>query len=154
MHLLDVPPPVQPDLSLSQALSLKEAEKTVLSDRVSSLQTELSAAALEAERMSREVAHYKEQEQVMRLPVTDLIFHCCLNIIQSSKRRIFCFVFPQIRVGALNGELLELRSQLEDAASVHERELHVLRETCADCRARADAALKEVDDDVHLLCDD
>lgn len=49
----------------SQALSLKEAEKTVLSDRVSSLQAELSAAALEAERMSREAAHYKEQEQVM-----------------------------------------------------------------------------------------
>lgn len=48
----------------SQALSLKEAEKTVLSDRVSSLQAELSAAALEAERMSREAAHYKEQEQV------------------------------------------------------------------------------------------
>ncbi len=51
----------------SQALSLKEAEKTVLSDRVSTLQAELSAAALEAERMSREAAHYKEQEQVMRL---------------------------------------------------------------------------------------
>ena len=49
----------------SQALSLKEAEKTVLSDRVSSLQAELSAAALEAERMSREAGHYKEQEQVM-----------------------------------------------------------------------------------------
>jgi len=47
-----------------QALSLKEAEKTVLSDRVSALQTELSAAALEAERMSREAAHCEEQEQV------------------------------------------------------------------------------------------
>lgn len=49
----------------SQALSLKEAEKTILSDRMSSLQAELSAAALEAERMSREAAHSKEQEQVM-----------------------------------------------------------------------------------------
>lgn len=50
--------------SVDQALSLKESEKTVLSDRVSSLQAELSAASLEAERMSREAAHYKEQEQV------------------------------------------------------------------------------------------
>lgn len=48
----------------SQALSLKEAEKTVLSERVSSLQAELSAAALETERVAREAAHYKEQEQV------------------------------------------------------------------------------------------
>ena len=47
-----------------QALSLKEAEKSVLSDRVSTLQAEVSAAALEAERMTREAAHYKEQEQV------------------------------------------------------------------------------------------
>lgn len=35
-----------------------------MSDRMSSLQAELSAAALEAERMSREAANYKEQEQV------------------------------------------------------------------------------------------
>lgn len=48
-----------------QALSLKETEKAVLSDRVSYLQAELTAAALEAERMSREAALYKEQEQVM-----------------------------------------------------------------------------------------
>lgn len=53
----------------SQALSLKEAEKTLLSDRASSLQAELSAAALEAERMSREAAHCKEQEQVKGLLV-------------------------------------------------------------------------------------
>lgn len=46
---------------------MKETEKAVLSDRVSYLQTELSAAALEAERMSREAALYKEQEQVMPL---------------------------------------------------------------------------------------
>lgn len=39
----------------------------MLSDRVSYLQTELSAAALEAERMSREATLYKEQEQVMPL---------------------------------------------------------------------------------------
>lgn len=51
--------------SLCQALSLKEAEKTLLSDRLSSLQADLSAAAVEVERMSREAAHYKEQEQVM-----------------------------------------------------------------------------------------
>lgn len=43
---------------------MKEAEKTVLSERVSSLQAELSAAALETERVAREAAHYKEQEQV------------------------------------------------------------------------------------------
>lgn len=51
-----------------QALSLKETEKAVLADRVSYLQTELSAAALEAERMSREAALYKEQEQVRPWP--------------------------------------------------------------------------------------
>lgn len=50
-----------------QALSLKETEKAVLSDRVSYLQTELSAAVLEAERMSREATLYKEQEQVTPL---------------------------------------------------------------------------------------
>lgn len=61
-------------LLFPQALSLKEAEKTVLSDRVSSLQAELSAAALEAERMSREAAHYREQEQVMWLPVCVCLF--------------------------------------------------------------------------------
>lgn len=54
-----------------QALSLKETEKAVLSDRVSNLQAELAAAALEAERMSREAALYKEQEQVM--PVTCVV---------------------------------------------------------------------------------
>lgn len=43
---------------------MKEAEKTVLSERVSSLQAELSAAALETERVAREAAHYNEQEQV------------------------------------------------------------------------------------------
>lgn len=59
------------------------------------------------------------------------------------------FVFTQIRVGALNSEVLELRSQLEDAASVHERELHSLRETCTDLQSRADVALKEVDDAVQ-----
>lgn len=37
----------------------------MLSDRVSYLQTELSAVALEAERTSREAALYKEQEQVI-----------------------------------------------------------------------------------------
>lgn len=62
----------------------------------------------------------------------------------------FCFVFTQIRVGALNSELLELRSQLEDAASVHERELHSFRETCTDLQSRADVALKEVDDAVQV----
>lgn len=50
--------------SLSQALSLKEAEKAVLSDRVSLLQTELSAVALEVKRLLREAADYKEQEEV------------------------------------------------------------------------------------------
>lgn len=41
--------------------------------------------------------------------------------------------------------MLELRSQLEDAASARERELHSLQETCSDLRSRADIALKEVD---------
>ncbi len=58
---------------------------------------------------------------------------------------IFCFSSVQIRVAALTSELHELRSQLEDAASVHERELHTLRETCTDLQSRADVALKEVD---------
>lgn len=54
------------------------------------------------------------------------------------------FAPVQIRVGALNSELLELRSRLEDTASLHERELHSFRETCADLRSQADIALKEV----------
>ena len=47
-------------------------------------------------------------------------------------------------MGALTGELLELRSQLEDAASLHERDLHRLQESCTDLQTRSDAALKEV----------
>lgn len=50
----------------------------------------------------------------------------------------------QVRVGALSSELLELRSRMEDAASLHERDLHSLQETCADLRSRADVTLKEV----------
>ena len=83
----------------SQALSLKEAEKTVLSDRVSSLQAELSAAALEVDRMSREAAHYKEQEQVMWLPVwvhalisSSLILH---KHMRERHQRTFCFYTDQ-----------------------------------------------------------
>ena len=48
-----------------QALSLKEAEKAVLADKVSALQAELTAAVRDTERTSREAALYKEQEQVM-----------------------------------------------------------------------------------------
>lgn len=92
---------------------MKEAEKAALSDRVSGLQAELSAAALEAEQRTREAEHYKEQEQT--------------------------------RVEALTGELLELRSQLEDAVSLHKRELYSLRETCNDLQSRADVALRELD---------
>lgn len=60
---------VKQSFSPPQALSLKEAEKAVLSDRVSSLQTELSAAALEVKRLLREAADYKEQEEVRTLCV-------------------------------------------------------------------------------------
>ena len=49
-------------------------------------------------------------------------------------------------MGALSTELLLLRSQLEDAACDHERQLQSLRETCVDLQSRADAALKEVDE--------
>lgn len=60
----------------------------------------------------------------------------------------------QIRVGALSSELQELRSQLEEAAASHERELHSLRETCTDLQQRADVALKEVRDEevTRLSC--
>lgn len=73
----------------SQALSLKEAEKTVLSDRVTSLQAELSAAALEAERMSREAAHYKEQEQVPFLLLMNYLQSCVTEykIIRKEKNK-------------------------------------------------------------------
>lgn len=62
----------------------------------------------------------------------------------------FCFfhfdfwVLTQIKVAALNGELQALRSQLEDATSLHERELQSAREACTDLQARADVALEEV----------
>jgi len=36
----------------------------VLADKLCGLQAGLAAVSLEAERMSREAAHYKEQEQV------------------------------------------------------------------------------------------
>lgn len=46
-------------------LSQKEAEKAVLSERVSILQAELGTATLELDRLAREAAHYKEQERVI-----------------------------------------------------------------------------------------
>lgn len=54
-----------------------------------------------------------------------------------------------MRVEALTGEMLVLRSQLDDTASAHQRELHGLQELCADLRSRADVALKEVHDAVQ-----
>lgn len=45
-----------------------------MSDRVSGLQEELSAVTLQAERMAREAALYKEQEQVV-----DSVFYCCFE---------------------------------------------------------------------------
>lgn len=72
----------------------------------------------------------------------------------SPLKETLCFVLTQIRVGALNSEVLELRCRLEDAVSVHERELHSLRETCTDLQSRADVALKEVHDAVQdALCE-
>lgn len=47
-----------------QALSIKEAEKALLSEKVSALQAELSTAALELERLSRETALLRDQERV------------------------------------------------------------------------------------------
>uniref|UniRef100_A0A673XCW3 Ciliary rootlet coiled-coil, rootletin n=1 Tax=Salmo trutta TaxID=8032 RepID=A0A673XCW3_SALTR len=100
--------------SLSQMLSQKEAEKAVLSERVSILQAELGTATLELDRLAREAAHYKEQERAT--------------------------------VGALTSELMELRSQLEEAGSVHERELHRLQENSSDLQTHTDAALKELEE--------
>lgn len=53
----------------------------------------------------------------------------------------------QIRVDALTNEMQELRSQLEDSASLHERELQTSQQTCVDLQSRVDVALKEVNDD-------
>lgn len=110
---------------------------------MSSLQAELSAAALEAERTSRDAASFKEQEQVafcLRVSVTEYLPDENTRITSAS-----LFWYLQIRVRALTAELLELRSRMEDAASVYERELHSLRETGADFQTRADVAHKEVD---------
>uniref|UniRef100_A0A8C8DBX3 Rootletin-like coiled-coil domain-containing protein n=1 Tax=Oncorhynchus tshawytscha TaxID=74940 RepID=A0A8C8DBX3_ONCTS len=52
----------------------------------------------------------------------------------------------QATVGALTSELLELRSQLEEAGSVHERELHRLQENSSDLQTHTDAALKELEE--------
>lgn len=109
---------------------------------MSSLQAELSAAALEAERTSREAASFKEQEQVafcLRVSVAEYLPD------ENTKITASLFWYLQIRVRALTAELLELRSRMEDAASVYERELHSLRETGADFQTRADVAHKEVD---------
>jgi len=43
---------------------MKEAEKTVLSEKLSALQAELSTAALELERLTRETALIRDQERV------------------------------------------------------------------------------------------
>lgn len=43
---------------------MKEAEKALLSEKVSALQAELSTAALEQERLSRETALLRDQERV------------------------------------------------------------------------------------------
>lgn len=114
----------------------------MLSEKVSHLQAELSAAALEAERTSREAALYKEQEEVVPL-------ECCVKTYLPGFV-LFCFfhfdfwVLTQIRVAALNSELQALRSQLEDATSLHEREFQSAREACTDLQSRADVALEEV----------
>uniref|UniRef100_A0A8C7GH56 Ciliary rootlet coiled-coil, rootletin n=1 Tax=Oncorhynchus kisutch TaxID=8019 RepID=A0A8C7GH56_ONCKI len=52
----------------------------------------------------------------------------------------------QASVGALTIELLELRSQLEDTDSVHDRELHRLQENCTDLQTHTDIALKELEE--------
>lgn len=46
---------------------MKEAEKAVLSEKLSALQAELSTAALELERLSRETALLRDQERVRKL---------------------------------------------------------------------------------------
>lgn len=119
-----------------------------MSERVSCLQADLSTVALDAERMSREAAHYKEQEQVMSLSSSS--FTADMHIRFSEVTLYYYLFFTQIRVAAMNTELLAVRSQLEDAASVHETELHSLRETCTDQQSRADIALKEVADAIKV----
>lgn len=59
------------------------------------------------------------------------------------KFRFFCAI-SQFRVAALNHELQALRSQLEDADSLHERDVQSGREACADLQSHAEVALKEV----------
>ncbi|KAK6321426.1 hypothetical protein J4Q44_G00084020 [Coregonus suidteri] len=49
-------------------------------------------------------------------------------------------------VGTLTIELLELRSQLEEAGSVHDRELYRLQENCTDLQTHTDIALKELEE--------
>lgn len=65
-----------------QALSVKEAEKAVLSEKVSALQAELSTAALELERLNRETALLRDQERVRTLhycmlSTTDVSIQSC-----------------------------------------------------------------------------
>lgn len=54
-------------------------------------------------------------------------------------------------MAALSSELQALRSQLEDAASLHEREVQSAREACADLQSHADVALKEVQAPLKML---
>lgn len=67
-----------------QALSLKETEKAVLSERVCSLQAELSTSNLELERLTRETQHLKEQERVSKLKIN---MHTHLHTIYSKNYR-------------------------------------------------------------------
>lgn len=54
---------------------MKEAEKAVLSEKVCSLQTELSTAALELERNSRDMILLKDQQRVRITQTQHLIVH-------------------------------------------------------------------------------
>lgn len=132
-------------------------EKAVLSERLSGLQTELSAATLEAERAAREAAQSKEQEEVTERQNTEfkflseLVFSCRVwssELMEDELSFVLLLVLFQIRVGALTSELSELRSQLDGAVSAHHRELQGLQETCSDLRSRAEVALKEANDSV------
>ncbi|TTV75068.1 Rootletin [Bagarius yarrelli] len=105
-----------------KALSLKETEKVMLSEKVCSLQAELSSVHLELEKLSRETQHLKEQErtavgavnkelQELRLQLEDTV---------SSNRR-------------------ELRRLQEKCTEEHIRADNTLREL-EECRALLSAS--------------
>uniref|UniRef100_A0A3P9BZZ5 Ciliary rootlet coiled-coil, rootletin n=1 Tax=Maylandia zebra TaxID=106582 RepID=A0A3P9BZZ5_9CICH len=134
---------------MEDQLSRAKREKEELQDEMRTLQHDRDQCLLQAETEKQQALSLKEAEKtVLSERVSSLqaeLSAAALETERVAREAAHYKEQEQIRVGALTSEVLELRSQLEDAASARERELHSLQETCSDLRSRADIALKELE---------